>query len=52
MLHQPCLLQVGTMLQQAGLDHIATTDERAQLLEAIKSGSVGGSQLQLSLQVS
>ena len=51
MVHQPCLLQVGTMLKQAGLDHLATTDERASLLDAIQAGPQSGGQQQLSLQV-
>ena len=40
------------MLKQAGLDHIATTDERAALLDAIQSSPGSGSHQQLSLQVS
>ena len=51
MVHQPCLLQVGTMLKQAGQDHLATTDERASLLDAIQAGPQSGGQQQLSLQV-
>lgn len=39
------------MLKQAGLDHLATTDDRARLLVAIQSSSQSGGQQQLSLQV-
>ena len=51
MVHQPCLHQLAIMLKQAGLDHIATTDERARLLDAIQSSPQSGDHQQLSLQV-
>ena len=51
MVHQPCLHQLAIMLKQAGLDHIATTDDRARLLDAIQSSSQSGGHQQLSLQV-
>lgn len=51
MVYQPCLQQLAMMVKQAGLDHIATTDGRARLLDAIQRTSQSGGQPQLSLQV-
>lgn len=52
MVHQPCLQQLAVMLKQAGLDHIATTDDRAALLDAIANYSRTSGRQPLSLQVS
>lgn len=52
MVHQPCLQQLAIMLKQAGVDHIATTDERQSLLDAIQSGPGPAGHQQLALQVS
>lgn len=52
MVHQPCLQQLAIMLKQAGLDHIATTDDRAALLDAIANYSRTAGHQALSLQVS
>ncbi|KAL3148727.1 hypothetical protein ABBQ38_014139 [Trebouxia sp. C0009 RCD-2024] len=51
MVHQPCLQQLAIMLKQAGLDHIATTDDRAALLDAIANYSRTAGHQALSLQV-